>query len=159
MKVSVIMGSSSDYEVAEKSLKMLEKFGVEYDVRVISAHRALEMLKEHVDSFEKNDVKVAIALAGKAAHLPGVIAGMTTIPVIGVPIKSSAFTGMDALLSIVQMPKGVPVATVAVDGAENAAILAVQILALKDENLSKKLLDYKKEMEEGVVEQDKSVRR
>lgn len=158
MKVAVVMGSKSDYEVSEKALKMLEKFGVEYEVRVISAHRALGTLKEFVDSFDDIGVKVVIALAGKAAHLPGVIAGMTTLPVIGVPIKGSAFLGLDSLMSIVQMPKGVPVATVAVDGADNAAILACQILAICNDELAKKLADYKKELEEDVLAQDRSIR-
>ena len=108
MKVALIMGSKSDLPVALKAMEMLDKFGVPYSARVISAHRALDMLTKYVNSFEKDAVKVVIALAGKAAHLPGVIAGMTTLPVIGVPIKGSAFLGMDSLLSIVQMPTGVP---------------------------------------------------
>lgn len=159
MKVAVIMGSSSDYNISEKALKTLERFGVEYEVRVISAHRALDVLKNYVESFEEKGIEVVVAVAGKAAHLPGVVAGMTTLPVIGVPVLGSAFTGMDALLSIVQMPKGVPVATVAVDGAENAAILAVQMLAIKDKGLKSKLIEYKHEMQMGVLEQDKSIRR
>jgi len=158
MKVAVVMGSKSDYEVSEKALKMLEKFGIEYEVRVISAHRALETLKEFVGQFDQLGVKVVIALAGKAAHLPGVIAGMTTLPVIGVPIKGSAFLGLDSLMSIVQMPKGVPVATVAVDGSDNAAILACQMLAISDEDLANKMKDYKKELEEDVLKQDQAIR-
>lgn len=158
MKVAVIMGSKSDYSVSEKALKMLEKFGIEYEVRVISAHRALETLKEFVDEFEELNISTVIALAGKAAHLPGVIAGMTTLPVIGVPIKGSAFLGFDSLMSIVQMPKGVPVATVAVDAADNAAILACQILSVADKFLADKLKEYKKELKEDVLEQDKSIR-
>lgn len=158
MKVAVIMGSKSDYEVSEKGLKMLEKFGIEYEVRVISAHRALETLKEFVGQFDDLGVKVVIALAGKAAHLPGVIAGMTTLPVIGVPIKGSAFLGLDSLMSIVQMPKGVPVATVAVDGSDNAAILACQMLAISNEELADKMKAYKKELEEDVLKQDQEIR-
>lgn len=158
MKVAVIMGSKSDYDVSKKALEMLEKFGVQYEVRVISAHRALETLETFVSEFEDLDIKVVIGLAGKAAHLPGVIAGMTTLPVIGVPIKGSAFGGFDSLMSIVQMPKGVPVATVAVDGADNAAILACQMLAIKDEILAKKLLEYKEELREDVLKQDESIR-
>ncbi|MDO5027187.1 MAG: 5-(carboxyamino)imidazole ribonucleotide mutase [Tissierellia bacterium] len=158
MKVAVIMGSKSDYSVSEKALKMLEKFGVEYQVRVISAHRALESLKDYVDQFEELEIATVIALAGKAAHLPGVIAGMTSLPVIGVPIKGSAFLGLDSLMSIVQMPKGVPVATVAVDAADNAAILACQILSIADPDLRKKLKAYKVELEEDVLEQDRSIR-
>ena len=151
MKVALIMGSKSDHAIAEKAME------IPYLTRVISAHRALDMLAQYVADFEKNEVKVVIAMAGKAAHLPGVIAGMTTLPVIGVPIKGSAFLGMDSLLSIVQMPKGVPVATVAVDAGDNAAILACQILALCDETLAQKLKDYKVELEEGVKEQDRSL--
>lgn len=158
MKVAVIMGSKSDYSVSEKALQMLDKFGVEYEVRVISAHRALETLQDFVGKFDELGISTVIALAGKAAHLPGVIAGMTTLPVIGVPIKGSAFLGMDSLMSIVQMPKGVPVATVAVDAADNAAILACQILATADVSLKDKLKDYKKELMEDVLEQDKSIR-
>jgi len=157
MKVALIMGSKSDMPIAVKAMEMLDKFGISYSPRVISAHRALDMLKECVDGFEEEHVKVVIALAGKAAHLPGVIAGMTTLPVIGVPIKGSAFLGMDALLSIVQMPKGVPVATVAVDAADNAAILACQILAISSPELSQKLLKYKRELAKDVAEQDRSI--
>ncbi|HHV05124.1 MAG TPA: 5-(carboxyamino)imidazole ribonucleotide mutase [Anaerolineaceae bacterium] len=157
MKVALIMGSKSDLPVALKAMEMLDKFGVPYSARVISAHRALDMLTKCVNSFEKDAVKVVIALAGKAAHLPGVIAGMTTLPVIGVPIKGSAFLGMDSLLSIVQMPTGVPVATVAVDAADNAAILACQILALNSPELKQKLLKYKRELAKDVAEQDRSI--
>lgn len=157
MKVALIMGSKSDLAVAEKAMEILQKFGVPYLTRVISAHRALDLLAECVANFEKDEVRVVIAMAGKAAHLPGVIAGMTTLPVIGVPIKGSAFLGMDALLSIVQMPKGVPVATVAVDAGDNAAILACQILALFNPDLAQKLRDYKVELKESVIEQDRSL--
>lgn len=157
MKVALIMGSKSDLAIAEKAMEMLQKFGIPYLTRVISAHRALDMLAQCVADFEKDDVKVVIAMAGKAAHLPGVIACMTTLPVIGVPIKGSAFLGMDSLLSIVQMPKGVPVATVAVDAGDNAAILACQILAIGNTDLSQKLKAYKIELEESVKEQDRSL--
>ena len=158
MKVAVIMGSRSDLPVAEKTLQTLSSFGIEYEVRVISAHRALDMLQDYVASFAERNIQVVIALAGKAAHLPGVIAGMTTLPVIGVPIKGSAFGGLDSLMSIVQMPSGVPVATVAVDGAENAAILACQMLALASPELRAKLEAHKLTLEEGVQEQDRQVR-
>lgn len=157
MKVAIIMGSSSDYDIAKKAFPILEKFNIDYIVRVISAHRALDMLEECVDDFAKEDIKCVIALAGKAAHLPGVIAGMTILPVIGVPIKGSAFLGLDSLMSMVQMPKGVPVATVAVDAADNAAILAAQILAISSSEITKKLEDYKKEMAENVMKQDKEI--
>lgn len=159
MKVAIVLGSKSDYEISKKALEMLDKFEIDYELRVISAHRALENLEEYVDSFNEKDIKVVIAMAGKAAHLPGVIAGMTSLPVIGVPIKGSAFLGMDSLLSIVQMPKGVPVATVAVDAADNAAILACQILSIADETLKAKLAAYKIELLEDVEKQDLSIRR
>ncbi len=157
MKVAIIMGSNSDYEVAKKACITLDEFGIEYQTRVISAHRSLNMLQEYVTEFEKEDIAVVIALAGKAAHLPGVIAGMCSLPIIGVPIKGSAFLGMDSLLSMVQMPKGVPVATVAVDGADNAAILACQILALSNNKLKNKLKAYKKQLEQTVLNQDRSI--
>ncbi|NLJ94234.1 MAG: 5-(carboxyamino)imidazole ribonucleotide mutase [Clostridiaceae bacterium] len=157
MKVAIIMGSSSDYEIAQKAFPLLEKFNIPYFVRVISAHRALEMLQECVSEFEQENVKCVIALAGKAAHLPGVVAGMTVLPVIGVPIKGSAFLGLDSLMSIVQMPKGVPVATVAVDAADNAAILAAQILAINSNDITQKLKVYKQELAEHVVQQDKEI--
>ena len=154
MDIRLIMGSSSDIEVAKKVTKMLKKFDLSYEVSVISAHRALDVLKETV---EKDDCKVYITIAGKAAHLSGVTAGMTTKPVIGIPVKGSALAGMDALYSIVQMPKGVPVATVAIDGGENAAILAAQMIALSDEKLAQKLKDYKEEMKQGVIDSDREL--
>lgn len=154
MDVRVIMGSASDIEIAKKVTTTLKKFDISYEVSVISAHRALDVLKETVD---KDDCKVYITIAGMAAHLGGVIAGMTVKPVIGVPAGGSNTAGLDALLSIVQMPKGVPVATVAINGGQNAAILAAQILALSDEELAQKLKDYKVEMKDGVLEQDKNL--
>lgn len=147
MLVRIIMGSSSDIEIAKKVTTNLNKFEIPYQVSVISAHRALDDLQALVG---QNDADVYIGIAGKAAHLPGVIAGMTIKPVIGVPVKSSTVGGLDSLLSIVQMPKGVPVATVALDGGENAAILATQILAVADQNLTQTLNDYKKELNAGV---------
>lgn len=147
MLVRIVMGSSSDAPIAEKVTKFLKKFDVNYEVSVISAHRALPDLETLI---EKNDADIYIGIAGKAAHLSGVMAGMSTKPVIGIPVKSSTLDGLDALLSTVQMPKGVPVATVAIDGGENAAILAVQILALSDDKLAQALVDYKQEMREGV---------
>ena len=132
MRVSIIMGSLSDKEVADKVVRKLIEFGVDYDVQVISAHRAINTLQDYVKEAEKTS-QVFIGIAGKAAHLSGVIAGLTTRPVIGVPVKAAAFLGLDALLSTVEMPSGVPVATVAVGGGENAAILAVEILAVADE--------------------------
>lgn len=157
MKIAIVMGSDSDFPVVEKGYNILKKFGVETDVRVISAHRtpfeALEFAKNSYD----NGYELIIAAAGKAAHLPGVLAGCTTVPVIGLPIKSTELEGMDSLLSIVQMPPGVPVATVGINGAENAALLAVQILSVKYEELRVKFSEYKKEMAEKVVEKDKKL--
>lgn len=147
MDVRVIMGSSSDAAIGEKVTTFLKKFGVSYEVTVISAHRALADLDQLIT---QDDAKVYIGIAGKAAHLSGVMAGMTTKPVIGIPVKSSTLDGLDALLSTVQMPKGVPVATMAIDGGENAAIFATQILAVFDQDLAKKLVDYKEEMAQGV---------
>lgn len=152
--VKVIMGSASDIEIAKKVTKTLKEFDLSYEVQIISAHRALDVLKE---SIEKDDAEVYIGIAGMAAHLAGVMAGMTIKPVIGVPVAGSKTGGFDALLSMVQMPKGVPVATVALNGGENAAILAAQILALSNEELKEKLVNYKKEMREKVLEDDKNL--
>ncbi|MBS6106034.1 5-(carboxyamino)imidazole ribonucleotide mutase [Anaerococcus sp.] len=152
--VRVIMGSASDIEIAKKVTKILKKFDIDYEVSVISAHRALNVLE---DTMQKDDAKVYIGIAGMAAHLAGVMAGMTIKPVIGLPVGGSNTAGLDALLSMVQMPKGVPVATVALNGGDNAALLAIQILALSDENLSQKLKGYKKEMLDKVIDDDKSL--
>ncbi len=154
MKVALIAGSISDREIVKKACDVLKKFGVDYEARVISAHRSLDFAIDFVEGMEENDIELIIAFAGKAAHLAGVLAGMSTAPVIGVPVKSSTLDGLDALLSTVQMPKGVPVATVAVNGAENAAILAVQILAIKYDELAKKLEDYKVQMRDDIVKID-----
>ncbi len=157
MKVSIIMGSISDENIAKKSIEILESFDVPYEVEVISAHRTPTRAVEYAENLEENGIEVIIAIAGKAAHLAGVLAGLTTVPVIGIPAKSSLMDGMDSLLSVVQMPKGVPVATVAVDGGENAAILAVQILALKYYELKGKLKKHKIEMAEGVEKMNASL--
>ncbi len=149
MRVSIIMGSISDREIADKVVKKLKEFDVHYEVKVISAHRALDLLKNYVENAQEES-EVFIGIAGKAAHLAGVIAGITTRPVIGIPVKSSLMDGLDSLLSTVQMPSGVPVATVAVNGGENAAILAVQMLALKDKELQEKLDNFKKTMAEKI---------
>jgi hypothetical protein len=143
------MGSISDREIADKVVKKLKEFDVHYEVKVISAHRALDLLKNYVENAQEES-EVFIGIAGKAAHLAGVIAGITTRPVIGIPVKSSLMDGLDSLLSTVQMPSGVPVATVAVNGGENAAILAVQMLALKDQELQEKLDNFKKTMAEKI---------
>ena len=152
--VRVIMGSASDVEIAKKVTKILKKFDIDYQVSVISAHRALDVLEKIMAA---DDAKVYIGIAGMAAHLAGVMAGMTIKPVIGLPVGGTNTAGLDALLSMVQMPKGVPVATVAINGGDNAALLAIQILALSDENLSQKLKDYKKEMLDKVIEDDKNL--
>lgn len=154
MDVRVIMGSDSDIKIAKKVASTLKEFDISYEVSVISAHRALDVLKETV---EKDDCKVYITIAGMAAHLGGVTAGMTVKPVIGIPVGGTNTAGLDALLSIVQMPKGVPVATVAINGGENAAILATQILAIGDEKISEKLKAYKVKMRDKVIEADKNL--
>lgn len=157
MKVSIIMGSISDEKIAKKSVDILNKFEVPFDVEVISAHRTPARAVEFTQNAEANGTEVIIAIAGKAAHLAGVLAGLSTLPVIGIPAKSSTMDGLDSLLSVVQMPKGVPVATVAIDGGENAALLAIQILSLKYEELKEKLKDYKLEMAEGVDQMNKDL--
>ena len=159
MKVSVVMGSISDKEIADKSIEILEKFGVEVETRVISAHRTPFKAAEFAKTAEEKGIEVIIAVAGKAAHLAGVIAGITPVPVIGLPIKSSTMDGMDSLLSIVQMPKGVPVAAVAINGGENAGLLAVQILSVKYPILREKFKEYKVQMAEEVEKMDNKVRK
>lgn len=154
MKTAVIMGSDSDFETMKKCIETLAAFNVEFDVSVISAHRCLDRLIDYVRAAEAQGVEVIIAGAGKAAHLPGVIAAITTLPVIGVPIKSSTLDGMDSLLSIVQMPPGIPVATVAVGGSENAALLAVEMLSLKYEHLKDDIKAFREKMKKQVEEKD-----
>ena len=154
MKVAIIMGSKSDYPVVQKAEAMLDKFNVEYETRIISAHRTPKQAEEFAANAEANGFGCVIAAAGKAAHLAGVLAATTPLPVIGIPMKSSTMDGLDSLLSVVQMPKGVPVATVAIDGAENAAILAVQILSAADPALRQVIKDFKKQQEEDIVALD-----
>ena len=156
-KVAVIMGSDSDLPVVEKGITELKKYGVPVEVHVFSAHRTPEESLTFAKSAEENGFGVIISAAGKAAHLGGVIAANTVLPVIGVPIKASALEGMDALLSTVQMPPGIPVASVAIDGAKNAAILAVEILATGDEELRKKLWEERRKAHDSVLEKDKAV--
>lgn len=158
-KVAVIMGSDSDFKVVQKAVLKLKEFNVPYEVRVISAHRTPDEAAEFSKNAKDNGFGVIIAAAGMAAHLGGVLAAHTTLPIIGIPIKSAAFDGMDALLATVMMPPGVPVATVGVDGAANAAILAVQMLAIGDESLSEKLDAMKKSMAEGVHKKDEDIKR
>ncbi len=157
MKVAVVMGSKSDYPKLEDGIKLLERFGIDVVVRALSAHRTPIQLSEFIIEIEE-EVDVIIAAAGKAAHLPGVIAAQTLIPVIGLPIKSSTMDGLDSLLSIVQMPKGIPVATVTIDLGLNAALLAVQIMTLKYPMLKKDLKEYRNEMAKKVLEDDESLR-
>ena len=156
-KVAVIMGSDSDLPVVQKCLDQLKKFGIPSEAHVFSAHRTPALVEKFASSAKDNGFGVIIAAAGKAAHLGGVIAAYTTLPVIGIPIKSSTMDGLDSLLSMVQMPGGIPVATVAIDGAQNAAILAAQMLALSDDALAVKLDDFKKDMESGVEAKDKKL--
>ncbi len=157
MKVAVVMGSKSDYPKLEEGIKFLRGLGVNVKVRALSAHRTPKELMHFLEEIEKEGYDVVIAAAGKAAHLPGVIASHMLIPVIGVPIKSSTMDGLDSLLSIVQMPKGIPVATVAIDGDLNAAILSVQIMALKYPDLKIKLDEHRKEMAKKVLADDESI--
>lgn len=159
MKVAVIMGSKSDYPVVEDAVKTLRGFGIEVEARVMSAHRTPTIAADFAKNAKKNGVEVIIAAAGKAAHLAGVIAGHTTLPVVGLPIKSSMMDGLDSLLSTVQMPEGIPVATVAVNGAKNAALLAVQILALKYDALEGLFEQFKSDMIEKVVLADEQLQK
>ncbi|MBQ3123160.1 MAG: 5-(carboxyamino)imidazole ribonucleotide mutase [Firmicutes bacterium] len=151
MKVAIIMGSKSDYPVLEKTEKVLADFGVEFETRIMSAHRTPAAAHEFAEKAEENGFEVIIAAAGKAAHLAGVLASKTPLPIIGIPVKSSTLDGLDSLLSTVQMPKGVPVATVAIDGAENAALLAIQMMSLKYPELREKMKAYKVKMEEEIM--------
>ena len=157
MKIAVVMGSKSDYPKLEKGIELLEKFGIEVSVRALSAHRTPNQLMNFLEEIE-NDTDVIIAAAGKAAHLPGVIASHTLIPVIGLPIKSSTMDGLDSLLSIVQMPQGIPVATVTIDSGVNAALMAAQIMSIKYPAIKEKLKNYRKEMELKVLEDDQNLR-
>jgi 5-(carboxyamino)imidazole ribonucleotide mutase len=154
MKVGIVMGSKSDYPVVERAEKLLLAFGIDTEVRIISAHRTPSAAEAFASGAEDEGIEVIIAAAGKAAHLAGVMAAYTPLPVIGLPIKSSTLDGLDSLLSIVQMPKGIPVATVAIDGAENAALLAVQILSLKYDELREQMKAYKENMEREIMRAD-----
>lgn len=158
-KVAVIMGSDSDFAVVQKAVLKLKEFEVPYEVHIMSAHRTPDDAAEFSKNAKKNGFGVIIAAAGMAAHLAGVLAAHTTLPVIGIPIKSAAFDGLDALLATVMMPPGIPVSTVAVDGAANAALLAIQILALSDESLDKKLEDMKEDMAKTVAKKDEDLQK
>ncbi len=148
------MGSNSDFPVVKSALSELKKYGVEFECRVMSAHRTPAEAAEFASNARENGFGVIVCAAGMAAHLAGVVAGHTTLPVIGIPMKSAALEGMDALLATVMMPPGVPVATVGINGAKNAAVLAVQILAVSDEELDEKLAAEKQKMAEGVRQKD-----
>ena len=156
-KAAVVMGSDSDLPVVDKALQTLREFGVPFEAHVMSAHRTPAEACAFAASAREKGFGVIIAAAGKAAHLAGVLAGHTTLPVIGIPMKSSTLDGLDALLATVQMPAGVPVATVAIDGAENAALLAVQMLALGDQELARKLEQKKRDMAAKVLEKDQKL--
>ena len=154
MKVGIVMGSKSDYPVVQKAEEILKHFNVEIETRIISAHRTPKVAEDFASNAEERGFEVIIAAAGKAAHLAGVLAATTPLPVIGLPMKSSTLDGLDSLLSVVQMPKGVPVATVAVNGAENAGLLAVQILSVKYPELRQAYKEYKQKMEEDIIKLD-----
>ncbi len=145
------MGSTSDYEVMSSAVETLEAFGVEFEKRVVSAHRTPDLLVEYAKSARERGIGVIIAGAGGAAHLPGMVASMTPLPVVGVPVKSRALNGLDSLLSIVQMPAGVPVATTAINGAKNAALIAISILALGDETLRAKYDAFREKQTADVL--------
>ena len=156
-KVVIIMGSDSDLPVVEKAMDLLEEFEVPFEVHVLSAHRTPAEAAEFAKNAKENGIGAIVAAAGKAAHLAGAMAANTTLPVIGIPIKSSTLDGLDALLATVQMPSGMPVATVAIDGAANAALLAVQILAVSDEALAEKLAAYRKKASDKVLEKNAAI--
>ena len=152
IEVGIIMGSDSDLGVMSESAQVFEEFGVGFEITVASAHRSPNIAHKYATTAIDRGIKVIIAAARGAAHLAGVCASLTTLPVIGIPVKAKTLDGLDSLLSTVQMPPGIPVATVGINASKNAGILAVQILALSDKNLAKKLVEYKKKLESGVKE-------
>ncbi len=156
-KVAIVMGSDSDFPIVKGAVKTLKQYGIGCEVRVLSAHRTPEQASEFSKHARENGFGVIIAAAGKAAHLAGVLAAHTTLPVIGIPVKSSTLDGLDALLATVQMPKGIPVATVAIDGADNAALLAVQMLAIEDTTLADKLSAMKEQMVQEVLDKNQKI--
>lgn len=156
-KVAIIMGSDSDLPIVSKAIRILKEFKVDFLVRVISAHRTPDIAASFAKNAEAEGFDIIIAAAGKAAHLPGVLAAYTVLPVIGIPVKSSTLDGMDSLLSIVQMPSGIPVATVGIDGAENAGLLAVEMLSLKFPDLREALKNHRENMQQEVIKKDKRV--
>ncbi|TCK90547.1 5-(carboxyamino)imidazole ribonucleotide mutase [Natranaerovirga hydrolytica] len=152
IKVGIIMGSDSDLPVMEQAAKILDALEVKYELTIVSAHRTPKKLYDYAQSAKKRGLNVIIAGAGGAAHLPGMVASLTTLPVIGVPVKTSTLNGVDSLYSIVQMPPGVPVATVAINGSKNAGLLAAQIIGAQDKDLSDKIQQYKDDMEKMVLD-------
>mgnify|MGYP001432276800 FL=1 len=157
-KVGIIMGSKSDLPVMQDAIEILKEFGIESEVNIVSAHRTPDKMFKYASNAKNNGIKVIIAGAGGAAHLPGMVASITTLPVIGVPVKSrNSIDGWDSVLSILQMPNGVPVATVALNGAKNAGILAAQIIGISDEVISQKLVDYKNQLEKKVIDSEKEL--
>ncbi len=150
--IGIIMGSDSDLPVMKQAAEILDQFGVEYEITIVSAHRTPERMFEYAKTAEERGVKVIIAGAGGAAHLPGMVASLTHLPVIGVPVKTSSLNGLDSLLSIVQMPAGIPVATVAINNAKNAALLALSILSTSNEEIAKKLKEYRESLKNMVLE-------
>ena len=157
-KVGIIMGSKSDLPVMQDAIDILNEFGIESEVNIVSAHRTPDKMFKYANNARDNGIKVIIAGAGGAAHLPGMVASTTTLPVIGVPVKSrNSIDGWDSVLSILQMPNGVPVATVALNGAKNAGILAAQIIGISDQEISQKLVDYKGQLEKKVIDSEKNL--
>ncbi|MDP2077892.1 MAG: 5-(carboxyamino)imidazole ribonucleotide mutase [Sulfuricurvum sp.] len=157
--VGIIMGSDSDLPIMRAAVEMCEEFGIDYEVDIVSAHRTPQKLVIYSQSAEERGLKVIIAGAGGAAHLPGMVAALTVLPVIGVPVRSSSLDGMDSLLSIVQMPGGVPVATVAINGAKNAGILAAQIIGSSDASLRKKIAAYKNKLQSEVEQKSEKLQK
>ena len=158
IQVGIIMGSDSDLSIMKEASGILNEFGITNEMKIISAHRSPHVLAEYVTSAVERGLKVLIAGAGAAAHLPGVTAAYTPLPVIGVPIKSKSLEGMDSLLSIVQMPSGVPVATVAINGAKNAGILAAQIIGTGNSGIQKKIIEYKKKLSEESISKNENIK-
>jgi len=151
-KVGIIMGSESDLPVMQEAARILEHFGISYELTIVSAHRTPQRMVDYATKATEKGIKVIIAGAGGAAHLPGMVASITHLPVIGVPVKSSTLGGIDSLYSVVQMPPGVPVATMAINGSRNAGIMAAQILGAQDENIAQKVKNYRKHLSEEVLE-------
>lgn len=156
-KVGIVMGSDSDLPVMSKAAEMLEKFGIEYEITIISAHRMPDVFFDYAGKAEEKGIKVIIAGAGGAAHLPGMCAAIFPMPVIGIPIHTKSLGGVDSLYSIVQMPSGIPVATVAIDGGANAGILAAKILAVSDPELLARLKEYKEDLKDGVMKKKERI--